>query len=30
MLNEENKLVVIDFKLARRYTDFKGNHIEVQ
>lgn len=29
MLNEENKLVVIDFKLAKRYTDIKNNHIEV-
>jgi serine/threonine protein kinase len=27
---EEYKLVVIDFKLARRYTDIKGNHIDVQ
>lgn len=29
MLNEENKLVVLDFKLARRYTDIKNNHTEV-
>ena len=29
MLNSEGKLVVVDFKNARRYVDAKGNHLDV-